>query len=268
MHKASLCYLQLFSVAVLAFFSQSKAEAETTWQYKNGGTFYNLQNCQRLLSKTLQCSFDIKNDQRDIIYAHQANSVVISSPTGKTAVLHSYEFAGQYYAASLGKNIKLKKSQTYNLKLNFIDFPENEISSLEIVGAGTNHNIIVGKSVGNNTNTEPSTLSIKSTTKTTNTSTRRTGRTRKLPDSKWMHKVEVGDGLYTAIVHGCYKTSRPQFASCLVSLIPLRAEGSIMNQITVYPASLMKLDDQKILIDSSTVDLRVGDQIFQNVPVK
>lgn len=243
----------LFGLLLAVFVLGGSGQARHIWQYTKGGTQYRLEHCLRQPSDLVQCTFTIKNAHKDLRYAHRAQSARLISPKGVTAPLFSYKFADKVFLAGSKENIFVQKGLAYSLKLNFAHYPANEISAFEIKGAGTQHNIIIGHKAPSQT--------------AQTTPVRRRGRTKALPGlAKWRQNVEVGDGLYTALLHSCFVAQNAPQATCLVSLLPKRNQGNMMDDITTYKTLLMQIEGQKVI--DGKVNVRVGDKVFRDVPIE
>lgn len=255
----------LFGLLLAVFVLGGSGQARHIWQYTKGGTQYRLEHCLRQPSDLVQCTFTIKNAHKDLRYAHRVQSARLISPKGVTAPLFSYKFADKVFLAGSKENIFVQKGLAYSLTLNFAHYPTNEISAFEIKGAGTQHNIIIGRKAVAQAPSHTAQTASQSATQTAQTTPR--GRTKALPGlAKWRQNVEVGDGLYTALLHSCFVAQNAPQATCLVSLLPKRNQGNMMDDITTYKTLLMQIEGQKVI--DGKVNVRVGDKVFRDVPIE
>lgn len=203
--------------------------------FKAPDVTYTLQGCSHTDASTVRCDFTVISAQHDTSVNFDAHDYRLISPTGVEAVAATGQFNG-----TPADFFTLRQGITYPLNLTFKAFPGSSIKYFDIYNTDRQQDIPIASGAALPTTTA-------------------------LPGRPQQRlRVKIGTANMIAVMHGCAATSSG--ASCLVTLLDDGATGTVGKDRTVYSGFLMQVDGQTVKTDG-TVDVMVGDGLFQSVPV-
>lgn len=222
----------------LALLISSNAAAQT-WQYKSGTTF-SLVGCVRMEASGVECSFNVKNNVQDRPLVFGRWGMTIAAQGGAAVSAARMTMDGQPFP--FDKATHLKRGQNYVLRVQFSNFPANQIRALTIDDGGTRNDIPVRSAAASPAATPAGAWK---------------------PEWRW---AGFPEGPMRVLIHGC--SGDNQKANCYVTVSAPDARKRPLDN-----ANVSAIDDSYLItyanqpVSGGQVRLKVGD-LAVNVPVR